>query len=339
MTAVTVSPAPLPPPAASEGQTVTLFSEEPLCLDCGRAVTNVRVRYHAYGRPAEHAVLVLHALTGTSAVHEWWEALFGPGKALDPTRDFIVCSNVLGGCAGSSEPAELGHPQLSLADMVRVQRRLLEHLGVRRVTVIGGSMGGLNALEWLRSGADLLDRAVVIAAPARHSPWAIGLNHTARAAIRAAPGGVGLTVARQIAMLSYRSPQSLAERQSGESAHRPGLPAVVTYLEHQGDKLRRRFCEDSYLALTEAMDRFAPSDAELAANRIPSLVVGISSDVLYPEAEVRQLAHTLGCAEYWRLESPHGHDAFLIDAGALNLRVKAFLAARPGRPEQAGQMA
>lgn len=331
MTAVTVSPLPVPPPpSTSEGQTVTLFGEEPLCLDGGRAVTGVRVRYHAYGTPAEHAILVLHALTGTSAVHEWWEALFGPGKALDPSRDFIVCSNVLGGCAGSSEPAELAAggplPALTLADMVRVQRRLLEHLGVRRVTVVGGSMGGLNALEWLRSGADLLERAVVVAAPARHSPWAIGLNHAARAAIRAAPGGKGLEVARQIAMLSYRSPESLAARQSGESAQRPGQPAVVTYLEHHGDKLRRRFCEDSYLTLTEAMDRFAPSDAELAANLIPTLVVGISSDVLYPEPEVRALARGLGGAEYWRLDSPHGHDAFLIDADGLNARVKDFLA-------------
>ena len=327
MTAVTAKPTVgPPPPAVGEGQTVTLFTEEPLCLDCGKAVTNVRVRYHAYGTPSERAVLVLHALTGTSAVHEWWGPLFGPGRALDPTRDFIVCSNVLGGCAGSSEPAELGGAALSLGDMARVQRKLLEHFGVQKVTVIGGSMGGLQAVEWLRAHADLLERAVVVGAPARHSPWAVGLNHAARAAIRAAPGGPGLVVARQIAMLSYRSPESLGERQAGESPRQPGTPAVVTYLEHQGDKLRRRFCEDSYLALTEAMDRFTVTDAELRANRIPTLVVGISSDVLYPEAEVRHLADTLGAATYWRLESPHGHDAFLIDAEGLNEEVKAFLA-------------
>ncbi len=326
MTAVTAKPTvSAPPPFSMEGRTVTLFTEEPLCLDCGRVVTNVRVRYHAYGTPSERAVLVLHALTGTSAVHEWWDALFGPGKALDPTRDYIVCSNVLGGCAGSSEPAELGHPALTLGDMARVQRKLLEHLGVRRVTVVGGSMGGLQTIEWLRAHADLLERAVVIAAPARHSPWAVGLNHAARAAIRAAPGGPGLVVARQIAMLSYRSPESFTERQSGESAQRPGTPAVVTYLEHQGDKLRRRFCEDSYLALTEAMDRFTITDDELRANRIPTLVVGITSDVLYPEPEVRHLADTLGAATYWRLESPHGHDAFLMDADGLNDQVNAFL--------------
>lgn len=306
-------------------QTLTLFRDHPLLLDCGRPVSDVRVAYHSYGTPGPDAVLVAHALTGTSAVHDWWPALFGPGRALDPARQFIVCSNVLGGCAGSSGPRELGDSPLTLRDMVAVQRELLRVLGVKRVTVVGGSMGGMQVYEWLRSYPDLVARAVVIGAPARHSPWATGLNVVARNAVRLAPGGEGLKVARQIALLSYRSPQSLAQTQAGESRQRPGEAAIASYLDHQGEKLRARFCEHSYCALTEAMDAFALSDAELRAVSAPVLVVGISSDVLYPATEVRAHAALLPNGEYWELDSPHGHDAFLMDARALNERVGRFL--------------
>ncbi|MFC4452741.1 alpha/beta fold hydrolase family protein [Deinococcus sonorensis] len=306
-------------------RTVTLFRNEPLLLDCGRPVSHVRVTYHTYGAPAPEALLVTHALTGTSAVHEWWPSLFGPGKALDPQRHYIVCSNVLGGCAGSTGPLELDGAPLTLRDMVAVQRELLRHLGVQRAAVVGGSMGGMQVYEWLRSYPDLVTRAVIIGAPARHSPWAIGLNTAARNAILSAPGGAGLQVARQIAMLSYRSPESFAATQSGDSPRQPGTPAISTYLEYQGRKLESRFCEHSYLALTSAMDRFQLSDLDLQAIRTPVLVVGISSDVLYPASEVQAGAAQLPCAEYWELSSPHGHDAFLMDADALEPKVRAFL--------------
>lgn len=333
MTAVTYAvgqQAPPPPEPWPGPQTALLFRDSPLLLDCGRAVPDVRVAYYTYGRPSDHAVLVLHALTGTGALHEWWPDFLGEGRPLDPTRDFIVCANVLGGCAGSSGPAEL--PQvngedapLTLPDLARVGRALLEHLGVRRVTVVGASMGGMLAYAWLLECADLVDRAVIVGAPARHSPWAIGLNTAARAAIRAAPGGEGLKVARQLAMLSYRSPESFARTQSGWGTRRPGTPAITTYLEHQGEKLAARFDERSYLALTAAMDRFQPQDAELRGIRVPVLVVGISSDVLYPAREVGEYAALLPRGEYRELDSVHGHDAFLIDPQALPAWVGGFL--------------
>ncbi|ULH16283.1 alpha/beta fold hydrolase family protein [Deinococcus sp. KNUC1210] len=319
-----------PEQAAPRLQTITLFRDHPLLLDCGRPLSSVRVAYHTYGEAREDALLVTHALTGTSAVHEWWPTLFGPGKALDPRQSYIVCSNVLGGCAGTSGPAELDGTPLTLRDMVAVQRELLRVLGVRRVTVVGGSMGGMQVYEWLRSYPDLIERAVIIGAPARHSPWAIGLNTAQRNAIRLAPGGEGLKVARQIAMLSYRSPQSLGQTQAGESRRKPGVPAVETYLEYQGEKLAERFCEQSYCTLTEAMDRFSLSDAELSAIRTPVLVVGISSDVLYPCAEVQSFAELLPVSTYWELHSSHGHDAFLMDADTLNDTVKEYLTARLG---------
>lgn len=317
------------PEAAPERPTkkvVTLFKREPLLLDSGQAVTHVRVAYHTYGAPQAEATLVLHALTGDSAVHEWWPEFLGEGKPLDPIADYVVCANVLGGCAGSSGPAELGGASISLRDMARVGRALLEHLGIRRVRVVGASMGGMLAYAWLLECPDLVERAVIIGAPARHSPWAIGLNTAARSAIRAAPGGEGLKVARQIAMLSYRSPESFALTQSGERVR--GTPAISSYLEHQGNKLAARFCEQSYCAITAAMDAFQPSDYELGTIGVPVQVVGISSDVLYSAAEVRAYAELLPQGRYWELQSIHGHDAFLMDAQELPQVVKDFLQAR-----------
>lgn len=338
MTAVTISGPPPPPPTVENSspercsgpRTALLFRDAPLLLDCGQAMQDVRVAYHSYGTPSEHAILVLHALTGTSAVHEWWPDFLGEGRPLDPGCDYIVCANVLGGCAGTSGPAELPRVNgedapLTLRDLARVGRALLEELGVRRVSVIGASMGGMLAYAWLLECPDLVNRAVIVGAPARHSPWAIGLNTAARGAIRAAPGGEGLKVARQIAMLSYRSPESFARTQAGWGTRRPGTPDITAYLEHQGEKLAARFCERTYLTLTEAMDRFQPGDAELRSIAVPVLAVGISSDVLYPPIEVRAQVGLLPQGHYRELESVHGHDAFLMDPGGLPGWVTEFL--------------
>lgn len=337
MTALThTAPAALPLPQTEDvtpdrcppqKQTVTLFRDVPLLLDCGQPMNNVRVAYHTYGTPQNTATCVLHALTGSSAVHDWWADFLGAGRPLDPGSDYIVCANVLGGCYGTTGPAELPlvngeAAPITLRDMARVGRALLEHLGVRRVRVIGSSMGGMLAYAWLLECPDLVERAVVIGAPTRHSPWAIGWNTAARNAIRAAPGGEGLKVARQIAMLSYRSQPSFQQTQSGQ---RNGQHAISSYLEHQGQKLLDRFCERTYVALTQAMDSFQPSDAELRAIQAPVLAVGISSDVLYPAHEVRDQAARLPNSTYWELDSIHGHDAFLMDAQDLPEVVRAFL--------------
>lgn len=337
MTAVEVAPLMFQPPVeVPERCSVILFRDKPLLLGSGQVISDVQVAYHAYGQPSTEAVLVLHALTGDSAVHQWWPALFGRGKALDPQRQYVICSNVLGGCAGSSGPAELALGELTLPDMVKVQRELLRFLGVERVSVVGGSMGGMLAYAWLHTFPDVVAKAVMIGAPARHSPWAIGLNTAARNAILAAPGGEGLKVARQIATLSYRSPQSFAQTQAGPSSRQIGKAAISTYLEYQGQKLAERFCERSYLALTSAMDRFQLSDADLKLIETPALVVGISSDQLYPASEVRQQALQLRNVTYWELVSPHGHDAFLMDGAQMNEVVREFLASRTPTPAATG---
>lgn len=321
------SESPMAEAAAARSQVsfahIKLFRETPLLLDCGLAVTDVQVNYHTYGRPAEEAVLVLHALTGDSAVHAWWPDFLGVGRPLDPSREFIICGNVLGGCNGSSGPEDLPEgATLTLRDMARAGRALLEHLGVKRVKVVGCSMGGLLTYAWLLENPDMVERAVIIAAPARHSPWAVGLNTAARSAIELAPGGEGLKVARQIAMLSYRSPESLAQRQP----HRPdGTQPVAEYLRYHGKKLADRFSEASYVAITRAMDAFQPTARELSRIQVPVLAVGISSDLLYTAREVRDSVVALPRGEYWELQSPHGHDAFLIDAGYLPGVVGGFL--------------
>ncbi|PYE54916.1 homoserine O-acetyltransferase family protein [Deinococcus yavapaiensis] len=307
-------------------QTALLFRDRPLTLDSGAQVRNLRVAYRTWGSlsPAkDNAVLILHALTGDANADVWWPALLREGGALDPNRSFLVCANVVGGSAGSTSAAELGH-DLTIRDMVRVQAELLDLLGVDKVTVIGGSMGGMLALSFVTQYPDRTERAVIVGAPQRQSAWAAGFNHAKRAAIALDPER-GLEIARMFAMLTYRSPLSLELSQSGESPCTPGARAIDTYLDHQGEKLRRRFDSASYVCLTKAMDAFDVPDAALRRNEVPTLVVGISSDELYPASEVRLLAAKLGESTYWELQSPHGHDAFLIDADNLARRVKSFL--------------
>lgn len=307
----------------SAQQQITLFHNEPLLLDSGQVLSDVKVAYHTYGAPQENATVVLHALTGDSAVHEWWSEFMGEERPLDPTKDYIVCSNILGGCAGTAGPSDFGQLEISLFDMARVGRALLEYLGVKKVRLIGPSMGGMLAYAWLIEHPDFVEKAVIIGAPARHSAWAIGWNTAARNAIKLAPGGSGLEVARQIAMLSYRTEKSYAATQAG--LHHTGVPRITSYLEYQGAKLHHRFCERSYCTITKAMDDFQPSNEALAAVNVPVLVVGISSDVLYPATEVKSCAALLPKSQYWELDSIHGHDAFLMDSQELPAKVSSFL--------------
>ncbi|AFZ69156.1 alpha/beta fold hydrolase [Deinococcus peraridilitoris] len=306
---------------------VTLFRERALELDCGASVRNVRVAFRTWGElnaAGDNAVLIMHALTGDPHADSWWRPLHGPSRALDPQERFLVCANVIGGCAGSSTPAELGGHRLGIFDMARVQGELLSHLGVSRFDVVGGSMGGMLTLACLKLFPGQLKRAVVIAAPQRQSAWAHGWNVAARAALALDPAR-GLEVARMFAMLSYRSPLSLELAQSGPSPLGNGERAITTYLTHHGAKLRRRFTPESYACLTQAMDDFEIDDLTLRTNRVLTLVVGISSDELYPAEEVRRLAHKLGESTYYELTSVDGHDAFLIDTQALGAQVGRFL--------------
>jgi homoserine O-acetyltransferase/O-succinyltransferase len=345
--------------------------ENPLGLEYGVTLTQVAVSYETYGElnaKGDNAILICHALTGSAhaagryqreAVPGWWDPMIGPGKPVDTRRYFVVCSNVFGGCYGTTGPTSLnpetGHPyrldfpRYTIRDMVTVQKRLIDSLGISSLAaVIGGSMGGMQVLEWACMYPELVRSIVPIAIGARHSAWAIGLNAVARRAIMSDPdwqGGDysfeaqperGLGLARAIAMLSYRSMESLESKFGRQriSDARTVLDdsfEIQSYLSYQGVKLVKRFDANTYLYLTSAMDDYDITDGRgrlsevLRGLTMPALVMGINSDVLYPESEQRELVSHLPKAQYVRINSPHGHDAFLIEFPQVAVRVRRFL--------------
>jgi homoserine O-acetyltransferase len=322
---------------------------EPLRLESGEVLSGVRVAYRTWGRltpDGGSAVLVCHALTGSADADVWWAGLFGPGRALDPERDFIVCSNVLGSCYGTTGPASPrpgedrawgpDFPAITIRDLVRVQHALVRALGIRRLKlVLGASLGGMQVLEWALLYPDLVETLAPIAVSGRHSAWCIGLSEAQRQALYAdprwrdgryrpeSPPAAGLAAARAVATCTYRSRGSFEER-FGRQLASPGLFQVESYLRHQGSKLVGRFDANSYVTLTRAMDSHDVArgrgsyEQALRSVRQPALVVAIDSDVLYPPEEQRELAVKLGNARLAWLRSPHGHDAFLIETEALN---------------------
>jgi homoserine O-acetyltransferase len=324
-------------------------------LELGGRLPALRVAYRTWGSldaAGANAVVVCHALTGSADADLWWTRLFGPGRALDPERDFVVCSNILGSCYGTTGPAEVDpatgrpwlgtFPAVTVRDMVRAQQALLAALGVKRVRmVIGGSLGGMQVLEWTLLYPELVESAVFVASTARHSAWCIGLSEAQRQAIYADPRwrdgrydpddppSAGLAAARMMAMLSYRSQPSFEMR----FARRPQteeLYAIESYLRYQGQQLVDRFDAATYVTLTKAMDTHDVSrgrgdfEEVLRSIRQPMLVVSIDSDVLYWPWEQREVATLVPNARLAVMDSPHGHDAFLIDVDRLNDMVVEF---------------
>lgn len=349
-----------------------------LALECGATPAPVTIAYETWGRltpERDNAVLLCHALTGDAHAHDserpddpragWWNPLVGPGRAFDTERSFVICSNVLGGCYGSTgptsdhpadgQPYRLRFPHITVGDMVNAQRALLAALGIERLAVVaGGSVGGLQALEWAIAYPEHVARAVVIGAAPRLSAQGLAIDSIARQAIMTDPrwrGGdyapnegpsAGLGIARMLAMLTYTSPEGLDARFGRQLATRasdwptfgPRLD-VESYLSYQADKLVARFDANTYLYLTSAMDRYdaaasCGSDAEaLARIHAETLVIGMSSDWLYPSASVRALAEGIntagGRAQYREITSPEGHDAFLKDWGQMDAALRSFL--------------
>jgi homoserine O-acetyltransferase len=329
----------------------------PLTLESGEQLRDVRVAYRTWGRldhNSTNAVVVCHALTGNPNVDEWWGPLLGHGLALDPDRDFIISSNILGSCYGTTGPADSRSPfpRITIRDMVAVQRALLPHLGVKRVRlVIGGSLGGMQTLEWALSAPELVDAIAPITTSAGHNAWQIAISESQRRAIFADPAWLdgnyeadrppreGLAVARMIAMISYRSHASFASRFGRQE--RDGGFEVEEWLRHHGESLVDRFDARSYVTLTRAMDTHdvgrgrGGRDAALWSITQPALIVSVNSDVLYPPVEQEELAAHIPHARFEVLESDHGHDAFLIDMDALNQIVADFRARIAREPRQA----
>jgi len=361
---------------------------EGLMLECGQLLAPVALAYRTYGTlnaAATNAILVCHALTGDQYVAEaqpltgkpgWWPSLVGPGLPIDTSRFFVICSNVLGGCMGSTGPRSArpdgqiwgtDFPPVTIRDMVRAQSLLIAQLGIDRLfAVIGGSMGGMQVLEWAASFPQKVFAAVPVAAAAHHSAQNIAFNEVSRQAIFADPdfcGGRywaddktparGLAVARMMAHITYLSEEALTRKFGRKTRAGSGKQAdsffgevfeVESYLRHQGSSFVRRFDANSYLTVTRAMDWFdlaAEHDGDLAAafagTRTRFCLVSFSSDWLFPTAQSRAVARALNRAaanvSFVEIESDKGHDAFLLDEPDFHRTIAGFLS---GCAEHAG---
>ena len=361
-------------------------------LDCGIMLPHLEVAYRTYGRlngDRSNAVLVCHALTGDQYVAEthpvtgrpgWWQHVVGPGLPLDTERFFVICANVLGGCMGSTGPASrrepggqpwgTDFPPLTIRDMVRAQKRLIEHFGIERLfAALGGSMGGMQVLEWAANYPQAVFAAVPIATAAYHSAQNIAFNEVGRQAIFADPdwhggrywqsGAVparGLAVARMVAHITYLSEQALTRKFGRRLRGDTGgsdrdefsmfgeMFEVESYLRHQGSTFVNRFDANSYLTITRATDHFdlaAEHEGQLAAafagSRTRFCIISFSSDWLYPTAANRAIARALnGVAanvSFVEIASDKGHDAFLLDEPDFHRTLAGFLA---GCAEHAG---
>jgi homoserine O-acetyltransferase len=350
--------------ASSLTKQVALFdNRSPLTLDNGRTLSDVIVSYETYGRlngQKNNAIVLCHALTGSAhaagAADEpgWWQGCIGSGKAFDPDKHFIVCSNFLGGCYGTTGPLSLNpttgkpylgtFPEVTVRDMVRVQKRLLDSLGVKEaLCVAGGSLGGMQVLEWALLYPEIVKSIVPIATAAAHSGWAIGFNEAARRAIQNDPKwndgdyteqpALGLKLAREIAMISYRSPESFHQRFGRKTRAYNGteMYEAESYLLHQGERLLERFDAATYILITRAMDSHDVGKERgsvkevLGRIRAKTLCLGIDTDILYPVWEQQEIAASIPGASYREITSLHGHDAFLIEYEQLNKIVSEFL--------------
>jgi len=348
---------------------VHTYTFDQLPLQCGGQLGPITLAYETWGRlnaQGDNAILITHALTGSSHAYDpaypddpkvaWWNLLIGPGRVFDTSRHFIICSNVLGGCYGSTGPSSIdprtGHsygmrfPIITIRDMVHAQRRLIEHLEVRELAmVVGGSIGGQQALEWAVTYPELVRKVGVIAATAAQSAQAVAFSEVQRQAIMADPRwlcgdyipgqgpATGLAIARMLAMITYQSEEAMELRFARNSVQRNECPSptfspdlggrfdIENYLYYQGAQLARRFDANSYLYISRAMDLYDVSegypslDAALRRIRSKALFVGVRSDILFPAVHIHTLADkvcaTGGDATYVELDSPHGHDAFL----------------------------
>jgi homoserine O-acetyltransferase len=348
-----------------------------LSLDSGAALADVDVAYETYGElnaARTNAILLLHAFSGDAHAaainHEgkpgWWDNMVGPAKGFDTDRYFVICSNVLGGCRGTTGPASvnpatgcpyaMSFPVITIGDMVRLQKMLVDHLGIPRLLAVsGGSMGAMQALQWAVSYPDSVAAAIPIAGTTRHSAQQIAFNEVGRQAIMADPDWCdgnyygkqpparGLSVARMVGHITYMSDDSMREkfgrRLRGKEAFGFGFDVdfeVESYLRYRGSQFVNRFDANSYLFITKAMDYFdlTAGNGSIAAALEPArarfLVISFSSDWLYPSYQSQEMVRALRSRNrdvaYVELQSNYGHDSFLVDVAEQSTLVAGFLA-------------
>ena len=351
------------------------FTFDGFTLESGEKFAPITLAYETYGvlnEKKSNAVLILHALSGdahAAGVHEgqnnpgWWDSMIGPGKAFDTNKYFVICSNVLGGCKGSTgpwsinpktaKPYGLDFPLISIGDIVNAQKRLIDHLGIEKLlTVVGGSMGGMQVLSWLVKYPEKISSAIPIATAVRHSPQQIAFNEVGRQAIMAdahwkegnyyaGPLPVkGLAVARMIGHITYMSDTSMAEK-FGRHKKNNIQPFKFTadfevegYLRYRGDNFVKRFDANSYLYITKAMDNYdasggRPLQEVLRGTLVKVLVISFKSDWLYPAYQSKEIVKACKLAgvetTYCEIDSTYGHDAFLLEVEEESHLIKHFL--------------
>ncbi|HML05677.1 MAG TPA: homoserine O-acetyltransferase, partial [Methanobacterium sp.] len=355
-------------------QYYTLFDD--LMLEGGGKLKEVTVAYETYGKlnkEKSNAILICHALSGDAHVagwHEgdrkpgWWDIIIGPGKCLDTDKYFIICSNVIGGCKGSTGPSSinpdtnreygLDFPIITIWDMVNAQKKLIEHLDIKQLfAVVGGSMGGMQVLQWCVSYPDMVKLAIPIATAANSAPQQIAFNEVGRRAIISDPkwnGGSyysgdvpkdGLSLARMIGHITYLSYESMHQKFGRRLQDKEKYSfdfsldfQVESYLHYQGESFVERFDANSYLYITKTMDYFDLTKNESLAEGFENvkakfLVISVDSDWLYPPAQSKEIVMALTAnnidVSYHELKSPYGHDAFLLEEGQLNYIINGFL--------------
>jgi homoserine O-acetyltransferase len=364
---------------ADVGQAITFGPDKPLILDCGKSLSPLTVAYITYGSvnaKRSNAVLICHALTMDQFVASaqpvtgksgWWDMMVGPGKPIDTDRFFVICANVVGGCMGTTGPAEISpatgkpygleFPLVTIRDMVRAQAMLLDALGIEKVLcVTGGSMGGMQVLQWAADFPERVVSAIPIACAARHSAQNIAFHEVGRQAIMADPdwkGGTyqlhgtlpakGLAVARMANHITYLSETALQRKFGRNLQNREQISfgfgpdfQVESYLHHQGMTFVDRFDANSYLYMTRAMDYFdlaAEHDGKLAeafrGSKTRFCIISFTSDWLFPTAENKEVAHALNATaasvSFVEIETDRGHDAFLLEEPEMFATVRGFL--------------
>ncbi len=327
--------------------------KNPVILESGAVLPEVRIQYSTLGERTaadDNIVWICHALTANSDAESWWPGLVGNDYLYNPEEHFIVCANILSSCYGTTGPTEtnpetnkpyfLSFPVVTIRDMVTIHDILREHLQIQKVhTLIGGSLGGQQAMEWAIQKPSLFKHLILLSTNAFHSPWGIAFNESQRMAIDMDPtwknasldaGREGLKTARAIAMLSYRSYETYVETQSEEDSSKTDDYKAITYQHYQGDKLVKRFNCHSYWYLSKAMDSHHVGrnresvEAALAQITARSLVIGISSDILFPVCEQEFVAKHITGASYVCIDSLYGHDGFLTEIEKLDVVIRNF---------------
>ena len=327
----------------------------PFDLEGGLSLPGITVAYHTYGRlnaDRSNVVWVCHALTANSDVARWWPGVVGEGAAIDPAEYFIVCANILGSCYGSTGPLSNDpgtgrpyysrFPAITIRDMVRAHILLRRHLGIDRIHLLmGGSMGGYQALEWSVMEREVIDRLFLIATSPTESAWGIAVHTAQRLAIEAdctwreefpEAGGKGLKAARAIGILTYRNYGIMVQKQTDPDTDKLDHFKASSYINYQGDKLVERFNAYSYWLLTKVMDshqlargRGKTLDEVLQGIDQKTLIMGIGSDILCPVEEQRHMVRQMPDAVLVEIDSAYGHDGFMVEGGKIATHLREWL--------------